>query len=234
MFCSPQRTWWEFAQTQHITRWWVLPDLCRDSHLSGACWIQIMAMLPEICNSACEISVSVTGNNKQTNKLHAHTQATSPGLVQTSLYCIEMDLIGQQLEIKKWPHIRPWDDTCLAVLTTKWCPCAKAGSSCPQVLDWGVWMGKLVIYGLIFWNYVLLLLKGKNNNWKLSVMGYLSSLNSGAVETLGSLRAWWSGTYQTGSFGCWGSMTQLHAQILSCLAVELSGNWKLSGNLVTW
>lgn len=159
---------------------------------------------------------------------------TSPGLVQTSLYCIEMDLIGQQLEIKKWPHIRPWDDTCLAVLTTKWCPCAKAGSSCPQVLDWGVWMGKLVIYGLIFWNYVLLLLKGKNSNWKLSVMGYLSSLNSGAVETLGSLRAWWSGTYQTGSFGCWGSMTQLHAQILSCLAVELSGNWKLSGNLVTW
>lgn len=57
---------------------------------------------------------------------------------------------------------------------------------------------------------------------------------TGAVETLESLRARWSGNYQKGTFGSWGSMTQVHAQILSCLSGELSGKWELSENLVTW
>lgn len=34
---------------------------------SSACWLQIGAILPEICNSVYETSLSVTGQNKQTN-----------------------------------------------------------------------------------------------------------------------------------------------------------------------
>lgn len=73
--------------------------------------------------------------------------------------------------------------------------------------------------------------QGKINNWKLFVTGYWAL----TLELWKPWKAWeHGGLGAVLSFGSWGSIKELCAQILSYLTGKLSRNRELAEILVTW